>query len=93
KPHLSSNSATMKYQLALGLLLCAVLAVAASPNKDISEEEAEAIDALEALSQLEDSEKMEERAAQPQKKWRIKSACKIFRRLLHLARKCYAKKG
>uniref|UniRef100_A0A1I8G6Q8 SERPIN domain-containing protein n=1 Tax=Macrostomum lignano TaxID=282301 RepID=A0A1I8G6Q8_9PLAT len=54
----------MKWQLALGLLLCAALAVA-EPSR---EEKAEAMAALEALSNVDESS-MSEEAVDTAKKW------------------------
>lgn len=58
----------MRWQLALGLLLCAVLATA-RPNHEMSEEEAEAMAALEALASLDDDDLSQEGSEELQKKF------------------------
>uniref|UniRef100_A0A1I8HB07 Cadherin domain-containing protein n=1 Tax=Macrostomum lignano TaxID=282301 RepID=A0A1I8HB07_9PLAT len=77
------NQASMRWQFVLGLLLCAALAVA-RPSQEMSEEDAESMAALEALADMDEPEMTDEKAAELQKKWRIR-----FRRIRIRWRRVY----
>ncbi|PAA85127.1 hypothetical protein BOX15_Mlig025003g1 [Macrostomum lignano] len=62
----------MRWQFVLGLLLCAALAAARPSSQEMSEEDTKAMAALEALADLDEPEMTDERAAQLQKKFRIR---------------------
>ncbi|PAA68913.1 hypothetical protein BOX15_Mlig026085g2 [Macrostomum lignano] len=64
----TATDSIMKWQLALGLLLCTALA-AAAPSAEQAED-ADAMNALEALANLEESDMSEDGALQPAEKWR-----------------------